>query len=105
MKYYKTGFVPKNNDSLTDDLIDRVDEMIQLEFGVKIDKDKYISILSDDEADELELNWNNFPNLEAIYVSRRVLLTGKQKELFNTKNVYTIPDYYFRDELREAGEA
>ena len=105
VKYYKTGFVPKNNDSLTDDLIDRVDEMIQLEFGVKIDKDKYISILSDDEADELELSWNNFPNLEAIYVSRRVLLTGKQKELFNTKNVYTIPDYYFRDELREAGEA
>lgn len=105
LKYYRTNFVPKNEGDLVDQLTQHIDEMIQLEYGVKIDKDKYISILTDEDADNLFNNWNNFPNIRAIYVSRSVLLTGKQKELFETKDCFVIPDYYFREELREAGEA
>lgn len=105
LKYYHTDFIPKKNDNLANDLIAHIDEMIQLEYGVKIDKEKYISILTDEDADELEKNWTNYPNIRAIYISRHVLLTGKQKELFGTHDCFTIPDYYFREELREAGEA
>lgn len=105
LKYYRTDYIPKKNDNLVNDLIAHIDEMIQLEYGVKIDKEKYISILSDEDADELEKNWANYPNIKAIYISRSVLLTGKQRELFETHDCFTIPDYYFREELREAGEA
>ena len=105
LKYYHTDFILKKSEHLADDLIAHVDEMIQLEYGVKIDKEKYISILTDEDADNLEKNWANFPNIRAIYISRHVLLTGKQKELFDTKDCFVIPDYYFREELRDAGEA
>lgn len=105
LKYYHTDYIPKKNENLANDLIAHVDEMIQLEYGVKIDKEKYISVLTDEDADELEKNWANYPSIRAIYISRHVLLTGKQKELFETKDCFVIPDYYFREELREAGEA
>ena len=105
LKYYHTDYVPKNSGALAQDLISHIDEMIQLEYGVKIDREKYISILTDEDADGLEKNWQNFPNIRAIYVSRSVLLTGKQRELFETKDCFVIPDYYFREELRDAGEA
>ena len=105
LKYYHTDFILKKSENLAADLIAHIDEMIQLEYGVKIDKEKYISILTDEDADELEKNWTNYPNIRAIYISRHVLLTGKQKELFGTHDCFTIPDYYFREELREAGEA
>ena len=105
LKYYKTDYIPKKSDNLSADLIKHIDEMIQLEYHVKIDKDKYISVLTDEDADELEKNWQNFPNIRAIYISRSVLLTGKQRELFETKDCFVIPDYYFREELRDAGEA
>lgn len=103
-KYYKTEFVAKNSETLVDDLIAHTNEMIQLEYGVQIDKDKYISILTDEEADELFENWNKYPNIKAIYVSRHVILNAEQRKLFYTKDVYIIPDYYYREELREVGE-
>ena len=104
LKYYHADFTAKNSDTFTEDLLRHIDEMIQLEYGVKIDKEKYISILNDADADELEKNWSSYPNIQAIYKSRKVLLTAKQQELFNTKDCFTIPDYYFRNELREIGE-
>ena len=105
LKYYVTDFISKESGNVTDELISHVSEMIQLEYGVKIDKKSYVTILDDDDADELEKNWDNYDNIKAIFISRHVLLTGKQKSLFGSKNCYTIPDYYFREELREVGEA
>ena len=104
LKYYKTEFVTKDSETLVDDLIAHTDEMIQLEYGVQIDKDKYISILTDEEANELFENWDKYPNIKAIYVSRHVILNAEQRKLFYTKDVYIIPDYYYREELREVGE-
>lgn len=103
-KYYKTEFVAKDSETFVDDLIAHTDEMIQLEYGVQIDKDKYISILTDEEANELFENWDKYPNIKAIYVSRHVILNAEQRKLFHTKGVYIIPDYYYREELREVGE-
>ena len=52
LKYYHTDFILKKSENLAADLIAHIDEMIQLEYGVKIDKEKYISILTDEDADE-----------------------------------------------------
>ena len=104
LKYYHTDFVPKNEEYLADSMLKHVNEMIQLEHGVKIVDDSYIMIMSDDEADELEKKWNEYTDIKAIYVSQDVLLTASQEVLFGSVDTYIIPDYYFNFELREAGE-
>lgn len=104
LKYYHTDFVPKNEEYLADSLLNHVTEMIQLDHGVRIDDDSYIIIMSDDEADELERKWNEYTDIKAIYVSQDVLLTASQEALFESVDIYIIPDYYFNFELREAGE-
>lgn len=100
LKYYKTAFVAKDSETFVDELIAHTDEMIQLEYGVKIDKNKYISVLTDEDADTLFKNWAEFPNIRAIYISRHVILNAERRELFHTKDVYVIPDYYYRKENR-----
>ena len=104
LKYYHTDFVPKSEEYLADFLLNHVTEMIQLEYGIRIDDDSYIMIMSDDEADELEKKWNEYTDIIAIYVSQDVLLTASQEALFGSVDTYIIPDYYFNFELREAGE-
>lgn len=104
LKYYHTDFVSKSEEYLADALLDHVTEMIQLEHGIKIDDNSYIMIMSDDEADELEKKWSEYNEIKAIYVFQDVLLTASQEALFGAADMYTIPDYYFDFELREAGE-
>ena len=104
LKYYHTDFVSKSEEYLADSLLNHVTEMIQLEYGIRIDDDSYIMIVSDDEADELEKKWNEYTDIKAIYFSQDVLLTASQEALFGRVDTYIIPDYYFNFELREAGE-
>lgn len=104
LKYYRTDFVPKNDEYLADSLLEYAGEMIQLERGIKLDNESYFMIMSDEEADELERNWNQYADVKAIYVAQDVLLTASQEVLFGTVDVHIIPDYYFSFELREAGE-
>lgn len=104
LKYYRTDFVSKDEEYLSDVLLDHIAEMIQLEHGVKLDGKKYILILEDDEADMLSSHWNDYPNVKALYVSKNVLFTTEQNSLFKNVDVYIIPDYYFNFELREVGE-
>lgn len=104
LKYYCTNFVSKDDEYLSDSLLDHVAEMIQLEHGIKLDNKSYIMIMNDEEADELEQNWSQYTDIKAIYVAQDVLLTASQEALFATADVHIIPDYYFNFELREAGE-
>lgn len=108
LKYYKTDYIPKIQDdedtSISDDLLSHIKEMVQLEHGISIDNDKYHIILTDEDADRVEQEWENYKNCKAIYVSKNVLLTASQNKLFSSVDVKTIPDYYFENELREVGE-
>lgn len=104
LKYYRTDFVSKDEEYLSEVLLDHIAEMIQLEHGVKLDGKKYILILEDDEADMLSSHWDDYPNVKALYVSKNVLFTTEQNSLFKSVDVYIIPDYYFNFELREVGE-
>ena len=105
LKYYRTDFVSKGSDFLTDELLDHIKEMIQLEHGIKLDGSQYIMVLTDEEADALEQHWDEYKDVKALYVSRNVLFTTEQNMLFGDVDIHIIPDDYFKFELQEVGEA
>ncbi len=105
IKYYRTDFVSKDVEDISEELLAHTMEMVQLEHGVKIDGSEYLIILNDDELDALEQNWDNCGNVKAIYVSKNVLFTTAQKKLFENIEIHIIPDNYFQFELKEVGEA
>ena len=105
LKYYRTDFVDKQEEFLSDALIDHIKEMIQIEHGVSVDGKSYVLVLDDDNADKLEEQWLNYSALKGIFVSRNVLLTSSQDVLFNSVSLRVIPDCYFDFELKEVGES
>lgn len=104
LKYYRTDFVPRDEEYLSDALLEHIAEMVQLEHGVRIDGQRYIMVMSDEEADALEQNWSNYTDVQAMYISKNVLFTSSQVSLFKDTAQFIIPDYYFNFELREEGE-
>lgn len=104
LKYYVTDFVDKESDELTNELLEHIVEMIQLEYGVSINNSQYIMVIDDDEMDELEENFNYYKDLKVVFLSQDVLLSTSQERILQNVNTFIIPDYYFDTELREAGE-
>lgn len=104
LKYYHTDFISKDEEYLSDALLEHIAEMVQLEHGVKIDGKQYLMVMSDEEADELQVHWDEYKGVKAIYASKEVLFTTEQNALFADVKIYTIPDYYFNFELKEMGE-
>lgn len=104
LKYYRTDFVPKSVYEMQDDLLSHIREMVQLEHGINLDNRQYVIIMGDDEADALEENWSEYPDLKGIYMSSDVLLTAAQQSLFEGIELNIIPEYYFEEELREVGQ-
>ncbi len=102
--YYRTDFVSKDEEYLSEALMEHIAEMIQLEHGVKLDGQNYIMILDDDEADALATHWDEYSAVKALYVSKNVLFTTEQNMMFRDVEIHIIPDYYFNFELREVGE-
>lgn len=105
LKYYQTDFVSKDEEFLSDALLEHIAEMIQLEHGIKLDGKHYIMLLSDEEADDLADHWSEYSDIKELYISSDVLLTAEQEQLFKDIEISIIPDCYFNFELREAGES
>ena len=104
LKYFKTDFISKDIDNVGEKLIAHVKEMIELENGIELDNMHYFVLFNDEDADELEKNWQSYNDIKVIYVSRNVLFTSSQNALFNNTEIHVIPDYYFEYELKEIGE-
>lgn len=104
LKYYKTDFVDKESENIYDDLLEHIKEMIQLQYGVKVDNKKYIMIMDDEEMDEFENHFNEYECIEVVFINQDVLLTTSQEKLLQNIDVRIIPDCYFDFELREVGE-
>lgn len=104
LKYYRTDFVSKVAEDVSEELLAHITEMVQLEHGVKIDNSEYLIIMNDDELDALEQNWDSCGHVKAMYVSKNVLFTTAQKKLFGNIEIHIIPDNYFQFELKEIGE-
>ena len=104
LKYFKTDFVDKDSEDLSDELLNHIKEMIELEHSIKVDNQQYVIILTDEDMDKFEQNIEKYANLKAVFVNQDILLTATQQKLLDSINSYIIPDYYFDFELREAGE-
>lgn len=104
LKYYKTDFVAKDSEGIYDDLLKHIEEMIQLQYGIKIDNKKYVIIMDDEEMDNFEKNIADYKDLQAVFINQDVLLSTSQEKILQDTNTYIIPDCYFDFELREAGE-
>ena len=104
LMYFRTDFVEKESEELSENLLEHIREMIQLEHGVKIDDQKYVIIMTDEEMDAFEQNIGNYPDLRAVFINQDVFLSSSQEALLDKIDSYIIPDYYFDFELREAGE-
>ncbi len=101
LKYYRTDFVSRDEEYLSDALLEHIAEMIQLEHGVKIDGSQYRMIMSDAEADLFFQNKEEIATVKALYISKNVLLTTEQREKLNGAEIHIIPDDYFLFELKE----
>ena len=104
LKYYRTDFISKEEEYLSDVLQNHVNELIELKYGVKLDNQHFVILKSDEDADDLEKNWDKYADIKKIFISREVLLTGKQEELFSRVDTYIVPDCFYGEELREVGE-
>lgn len=104
LKYYRTDFVARDEEFLSDALLDHIAEMIQLEHGVKIDGSGYRMIMSDEEVDSLFNHADGLSKIKALYISKNVLLTTEQREKLSNTEIHIIPDDYFLFELREEAQ-
>lgn len=104
LKYYVTDFVEKDSEELYDDLLEHIAEMIQLQYGVKVDNQQYVIIMDDDEMDAFEKSFAKYKDLKALFINQDVLLSTSQENLLKEIDTHIIPDSYFDFELREAGE-
>lgn len=104
LKYYRTDFVDKESEELSEELLEHIVEMIQLEYGVKVDGKQYVVIMDDEEMDEFVQNFDSYTELKSVFINQDVLLSAAQEKLLQSIESYVIPDCYFDFELREAGE-
>ena len=110
LKYYHTDFVskiPSDDDCcFSTELLQHIEEMVQLEYAVKLDGTNFVLLLTDEEADTFIADDKKFSCCKALYVSTAVLLTAEQSKKIaeNNKKLFIIPDYYFESELLEVGE-
>lgn len=104
LMYFRTDFIDKESETLSEELLEHIREMIQLEHGIKIDDQKYVIIMDDEEMDAFEQNFSSYTQLKAVFINQDVFLSSSQEEMLEKVDSYIIPDYYFDFELREAGE-
>ena len=104
LMYYKTDFVDKDSEELSDELLEHIREMIQLEHGVKVDGRQYVMIMDDEEMDDFETHFSEYSDLKAVFVNQDVILSAKQQKMLDSLTYHVIPDHYFDFELREEGE-
>lgn len=104
LMYFRTDFVEKDSEELSEELLAHIREMIQLEHGIKIDDKKYVIIMTDEEMDAFEQDIADYTQLKAVFINQDVFLSASQEKMLEKIDSYIIPDYYFDFELREAGE-
>lgn len=107
VKYYKTAFVKRvvdENSSLTDELMDHIKEMIELEHGIDLDSCENTKLVLDE--DELDAFFANPKEGVTLFIPNYVLLKGQQEAKAEECqiNIIRVPDYYFAFEMRGAGE-
>lgn len=106
IKYYRTEFIPKfsdNGESISDKMIKHIKELIELEYAIEIDGKRHIILNDENELDKviskIEKNGKLFI-ISGIFLSRSNQRILEEKGI----SIIEIPEYYYREELREVGE-
>ena len=106
LKYFKTDFIPKfhnDEESISEKMMEHIKELIELEYSIEMDGERYI-ILGDE--DELDAAISQIANGGTLFIHSSVFLSRSHQRILEEKNirVIEIPEYYFREELKEIGE-
>ncbi|WP_051476289.1 site-specific DNA-methyltransferase [Heyndrickxia ginsengihumi] len=109
LKYYKTDFIERYSNGelyISEQLMNHITEMIQLEYHLKIDQQNFIILKDDEEKDRLFQSLESLKNYKKVFKPSYVFFTTKELKKIQEFEieVVTIPDYYFADELRRVGE-
>ena len=85
-------------------MLNHVKELIELEYMCEIDGINNILIKDEEEFDEI-VNENIKKNIR-LFVSSDIFASKEQQLILEQKNIekIEIPEYYYRNELREVGE-
>ena len=106
LKYYKTEFIRKFSDgeeSISDKMMEHIRELIELEYAIELDGKKHIILDGEDELDE---SISKIENGGKLFVRSGIFLSRSNQRILEEKgvSVIEIPEYYFREELKEVGE-
>ena len=106
LKYYKTEFIPKFSDmeeSVSEKMMEHIRELIELEYAIELDGKKYIIL---DDEDKLDEAISKIENGGKLFIRSGIFLSRSNQRILEEKGVsiIEIPEYYFREELKEVGE-
>ena len=101
LKYFKTDYIPRKSEDESEELLEHISEMVELDFSVDLETCSDIRLVFDEkELDKLFAD-DSISNL-TIFVPNYVLFKDEQEYCIEQKNIkiVRIPDYYFADELK-----
>lgn len=106
LKYYKTDFIEKfseDEEDVSDKIMEYIKELIELEYHIEIDGKKYIILEDEEEVEEI---LDKIENKGTIFMKTGIFLSSSDYRKIDEKEItkIDIPEYYFREELREVGE-
>ena len=108
LKYLKTDYIPKiikdeDDLSIRKKVEKNINELIELENHIEIDNQKYIIAESEEKIEE---DINRIEKNGILFLPPGIFLSSIEQRKLDEKNIklVNIPEYYFINELREAGE-
>ena len=106
LKYYKTDFIAKFSDDeegISEKMMKHIRELIELEYAIELDGKKHIILDDEDKVDE---SISKIENGGKLFVRSGIFLSRSNQRILEEKDVsiIEIPEYYFREELKEVGE-
>ena len=106
IKYYRTEFIPKffdDEESISEKMMENIRELIELEYAVDLDGEKYIMLHDEDSLDE---SIAKIQKDGKLFLRSGIFLSRSNQRILEEKRVsiIEIPEYYYREELREVGE-
>ncbi len=105
LKYFKTDFIKKFNqdESISSRMMEHIKELIELENHIEIDGKKVIML---EHEEQLPKVLESIQEGGKLFIPSGFFLSQTDQAILDKKDitVIEIPEYYFRNELREVGE-
>lgn len=83
-----------------DELCEHIQELIQLEWGQYLERNKQVLLLTDQEEADHKLTWEQCPSTcRVVYLGCDILLSAAQEALIEEKGleIRTVPEYYYSE--------